>query len=207
MGIGAETGGSAGSDFALYRHDDGGVAVLSPALYITRLTGDFALDGATIISGALSVRNKAPTNAQGIVNFGTLGSRTLFYDGTDFHFAGGNLYLDGGKSLNCFEHHGWRHLNVTGLSNFATHVTVGGNVAAKSIIAVDALNSGDNPTFSMRNASATIAGRLYWDQAADEIKLTHYAGTTLRVGNTGGTGNWIASSTDTAYKPSGGPWA
>jgi hypothetical protein len=80
----AETGGNVGSDFGLNRIDDAGTTVLGTALTINRASGraDFG--------GNLSL---GFSGASGALYFGSTLTKSLSYDGTNFNFSGGTVYL------------------------------------------------------------------------------------------------------------------
>lgn len=102
--------------------------------------------------------------------------------------------------------------SITGGLNLTGNLAVTGTIVATSTIlgvntvTAKAFNSSASPAFSLLNEAGGSAGGIYWDRPSDEVKISQYAGITFRLGNTPGTGNWVASSSDLTYKPSGGAW-
>ena len=118
---GAESGGNAGSNFALYRYNDGG-AYLGQAFYVLRASGDAGFSGTLAVGGNLNVAagganiNGNIANAgdfwtyradnTGVVWMGNARSARIYWNGSTWDFNAGGISCGGspltGGHLNCY---------------------------------------------------------------------------------------------------------
>jgi hypothetical protein len=208
----AETGGNVGSDFGIYRYDDAGAYIGGPpCINIARNTGHIGLTGNTWVHGDLTVYT-SPT--QGTIRFSeTDPLKYLWFNGSDFAFNGGSIYLEANKGINC----NWgvfagnvtisgtlnaSNTNVSGTLSVTGSIASQSYVGAKSTLYIDGTGSTNSPTISFRNESLLDRGYVYFDRAMDEMVTQHATtATKWRIGS-----SWVASSHNDAYKPNGGSW-
>jgi Chaperone of endosialidase len=197
----AESGGNVGSDFSLWRYDDSGTPI-NASMVVDRKTGQTSFYGTvTQQGGDFWVQQAVPNQTMGNIRFGTDPGKYLWFNGTDFHFGGGHLVLDDAKGINV------NTGQFNGAVNMSSTLAVTGTMycastaGAKSAFYLDSLGAGNNPQIVMRDQTNSIAATFFWDRALDELGWSHYSGTKIRLASWG-----VASTHDTCYKPSGGPW-
>jgi hypothetical protein len=167
--IEAETGGNAGSNFAVFRYDDGG-NLLGEPFSINRATGNVNVAQALAVSGSLTANALSATSVTASNGtFGAMVANSVVSQSGLFQIAPGYALGRGSDSTWRFVENGTATLTIdpSGNTTVLGSLSAGGSLTAGvAVIAAQRLNASNGATFLGPGGSGVALQfnpNWYWD--------------------------------------------